>query len=254
MTSRTAGAPRDPHDDHDREAIAALAAGDATGQARELAEQLVVDCAACAVLVEDLRAIAAATRALPSIATAPRDFRLTASDAARLRGGLWQRLGRAIGVARWSPRPFAAAFTTLGIAALLIAVVPFAPFLGGSGGAGQRDTAAQAGAPTGAPSGGGELVVDATLPNGSARPSSVPGGFIAPPNGAVASPGPVLSAAPEYEAFSPAPTSSRAVAPSPSPGEPPATGPSAPLVIVGFGFLAIGVGLFLAGRRSARGR
>jgi len=164
MTSRTSGNARDPHDEHDLEAVAAFAAGDATGTSRIAAERLVRDCTRCAALADDLRSLAAATRSLPRAAIAPRDFRIDAQQAARLRGGRWRRFLGTAGLAGWNPRPVAAAFTTLGIAGLLIAIVPFASLLGGSGGAGQRSTAAQPGgtALVATANSGPKVVVDAS--------------------------------------------------------------------------------------------
>ena len=131
MTSRLAGAARGPHDDHDdhddhdRELIAAFAAGDASQADRIRAEALSRECEPCRLLAEDLRLIAAAIRQLPAPAPLTRDYQLYAAAALRLRGGRWQRLSRALGLSSWNPRPFAAALTTLGVAGLLIAVLPF---------------------------------------------------------------------------------------------------------------------------------
>jgi hypothetical protein len=73
-----------------------------------------------------------------------RDFTLTTSDAARLRGSRWRRLIAAIGSSRdVFSRPLAIGLTTLGVAGLLVASVPM-PF--GAGGA----TAERAAAPIGA--------------------------------------------------------------------------------------------------------
>ncbi len=54
------------HEQHDPELIAAYAAGDATGQALELATTLVAGCPECAGLHRDLRSIAAAVADLPA--------------------------------------------------------------------------------------------------------------------------------------------------------------------------------------------
>ena len=73
-----------------------------------------------------------------------RDFRLSAADAARLRGGRWRRLVRTLGLPAWNPRPLAAVFTTLGIAGLLIAVLPFIS-LGSAGSASPEAAGAASG-------------------------------------------------------------------------------------------------------------
>ena len=73
------------HDSHDLELIAGLAAGDLTGSEATRAGQLAASCADCAEIMSDLRAIATATRTMPSAfdpgtAPAPRDYRLTAAS------------------------------------------------------------------------------------------------------------------------------------------------------------------------------
>ena len=62
--------PDSRHADHDLPAIAAYAAGDATGDELETARALVAACADCATLHADLRAISAALPDLPAPARA----------------------------------------------------------------------------------------------------------------------------------------------------------------------------------------
>ena len=120
---------------HDEELVAAFAAGgveDAADNAR--ARSLVERCATCREIHGDLTAIRAAIRASGSAAersasmTAPRDFRLTAEDAARLRPGApvarlaaragWRaRLG--LGIVAFG-RPVGAAMATFGVVGLLV--------------------------------------------------------------------------------------------------------------------------------------
>ena len=82
---------RSAHESHDVELIARAAAGDLGAAEAAKARDLVAACGQCALLSADLRAIVAATRDLgtavarPAAAPAPRDFRLTEADAARLR-------------------------------------------------------------------------------------------------------------------------------------------------------------------------
>jgi hypothetical protein len=149
-----AGDPRSgaDHRTHDLVAIAAGAAGDLTGVEAAEVDRLVETCAACASLHADLAAIARATRTLPATATAPRDFRLTAIQAGRLRRGTpWRRVVRSLLGSRGIGRPLATAFTTLGLVGLLIASQPldlrFASF-GGS--AADRNVTTQNG-PTSGP-------------------------------------------------------------------------------------------------------
>jgi hypothetical protein len=109
------------HPSHDTYLIAGHAAGDLVDSERSRAQELITDCTSCADLHRDLVAIASATRALPNLATAPRDFRLAPEQAARLRRRSWLRAALApFGAARSATRPLAAAFTSLGIAGLLV--------------------------------------------------------------------------------------------------------------------------------------
>jgi anti-sigma factor RsiW len=123
----------DPHAQHDPLLVAALAAGDLATADRELAESLTSRCTDCALLEADLRAITAASAALPG-RTRPRDFTLRAEDAARLRRRGWRGVVRAFaGPGAGALRPLATGLTTLGIAGLLVAAMPAFP-LGGSAG------------------------------------------------------------------------------------------------------------------------
>jgi hypothetical protein len=138
------------HVDHDTSLIAGHAAGDLTHTQVSAAEALLASCTDCTDLHRDLVAISAATRALPREVHAPRDFRLTAEQAAGLRRGSWLRvLLRPFASAHSSARPLATAFTSLGVAGLLVAA--FMPaMLGGpaSGPASQeREAITAAGAP-----------------------------------------------------------------------------------------------------------
>ena len=72
------------HAQHDPLLVVSLAAGDLTGTDRDRAAALIAACADCALLHDDLLAIARATAALPT-AVRPRDFQLTPEQAARLR-------------------------------------------------------------------------------------------------------------------------------------------------------------------------
>jgi hypothetical protein len=89
------------------------------------AEALVAGCADCARLHADLVALAVATRALPAPALPRRDFRLTETDAARLRPSGWRRLvGVFAGPRDAITRPLAMGLTTIGLAGLLVGTIP----------------------------------------------------------------------------------------------------------------------------------
>jgi len=81
-------------------------------------------CPDCLALHADLVLLAAA---LPDAAVParPRDFTLSAADAARLRPAGWRRWLAAIGTSRDAvSRPLAIGLTTLGLAGLLVASIP----------------------------------------------------------------------------------------------------------------------------------
>ena len=119
------------HQTHDHALIAGLAAGDLTGSDLARARTHLDECSSCAELHSDLIAIAAATRSLPNLATAPRDFRIDAAQAARLSRRSWLRTMLApFGAARSATRPLAAGFTSLGLVGLL--AVAILPGLGGA--------------------------------------------------------------------------------------------------------------------------
>jgi hypothetical protein len=118
-----------PHDSerharHDQLLVVALAAGDLTGTERDRAAAQVASCVACASLNDDLIAIARATAVLPA-AVAPRDFRLSPEQAARLRPSGWRRLIAAFASPRLAmTRQLGVGLTTIGIAGLLVSVLP----------------------------------------------------------------------------------------------------------------------------------
>lgn len=134
------------HPDHDLLLIAADAANDLAGPERLRAQAILETCEPCAIIHADLIAIAAATRLLPAPAHAPRDFRLSPDQAASLRRGSWLRTFLApLSGARSATRPMAAAFTTLGVAGLLVASLLPGMLGAGASSAPQRETS-QAGA------------------------------------------------------------------------------------------------------------
>jgi hypothetical protein len=159
------------HRDHDTILIAALAAGDLTDLARADAEALAAACPDCAALHADLLAIAAATRELPAPVRI-RDYRLTPEQADRLRPSGLRRLLEAFGSPRLAvTRPLALAFTTLGIAGLLLTAVPaVGPARMLSTGS-ERDASATAQANDGAGSGAEGTAVPAY---GAGSPAPVP--------------------------------------------------------------------------------
>jgi hypothetical protein len=111
---------------HDEELVARLAVDDLVAGSRDdlRARAQVAECAACAELLADVRAISAATAELPP-PRRTRDFRLTEADAARLRPAGWRGLVAQFGSPSFAfTRPLAAGLATLGIAGLLFATIP----------------------------------------------------------------------------------------------------------------------------------
>ena len=172
------------HDAHDPAWMAALATRDPdlSPSERTQAEAAIESCGPCANLFADLVAISGA---IPSAAipARPRDFTLTAADAARLRPHGLRRVLKAVGSARDGITfPLAMGLTTMGIAGLLLATIPTA--LSGAGGA-----------------------TSATLSAvGEAAPMPAPASA-APAASAAAAP---AAQATDFDAFSAAPTSETA--------------------------------------------
>jgi hypothetical protein len=118
------------HADHDPLAIAAHAAGDATGSELDDALALVAACADCAALHHDLRSIAAALPDLPA-PVRTRDFRLTPGQAASLRPAGWRRLLAPLAGPRFAfTGPLGTGLATLGIVGFLAAGAIGAPLAG----------------------------------------------------------------------------------------------------------------------------
>lgn len=135
------------HSTHDLELVARAAAADLAPSEAMAARDLLASCAACAFLAADLQVIVAATRALgPAMAgatvpPAPRDFRLTEADAARLRRrGFLDPGGLRTGL-RGRVRAFGGALAALGLIGLLVSAGMPSLFLG-AGGAATSESAA----------------------------------------------------------------------------------------------------------------
>lgn len=264
--------------DHDEALIVRLAAEDLHGREADAARARVAECPACAELLGDIRAIMAATAALPAPRRS-RDFRLTEADAARLRPIGWRRvLGLFNQPSLAFTRPLATGLATLGIVGLLVTVLP-GGF--GAGGAATFSTTggpvAESGGAVGAPA---PLAPEASAAGDAARsadtaasPGQVPGPAAAanqasPPAGSPAAAPPaanpglapgvaaqkgLVSAAPSGGALpgTAAPVPLVALAPEAvTPRAASSAGPS-PLAVLSVSLLVVGLGL--AGlRRAAR--
>ena len=181
------------HADHDPLAIAAYAAGDATGPELDDALALVAACTDCAALHHDLRAIAAALPDLPAPART-RDFRLTPGQAASLRPAGWRRLLVPFAGPRFaSAGPVGAGLATLGLAGCLVAgsfgvpLAASAPDGGGAAASGAGDAGAVEMAPQMAPESAAAASMApaqlrapyAAVPSPNASPIAASGGDIA---------------------------------------------------------------------------
>ncbi|HET9083244.1 MAG TPA: hypothetical protein VFN41_02490 [Candidatus Limnocylindrales bacterium] len=174
---RTAAPP--DHERHDLSIVATLAARPADLDEREAAaaRAQAASCAACAEALADFVALQSA---LPGTATPrrPRDFQLTPGDAQRLHRGGWRRFLGYFGSPRDGfSRPLAIGLTTLGLAGVLLASIPSATLMGGSGGAAPANEAAPiqqaAPAPAASAPGTDRTALGAAAPGG-ALPSAAP--------------------------------------------------------------------------------
>ena len=121
------------HAAHDLLLVAGLADRELHGAEHERAQAQVDACAECASLHADLVSLARATHALAPV-TRPRDFTLRPEDARRLRPNLLRRVLGSFGTARDTlSRPLALGLTTLGLAGILVGVVPGALSQAGAG-------------------------------------------------------------------------------------------------------------------------
>jgi len=272
------------HATHDTMLVASLADHSLAVPERDLAEALVATCGLCAALHLDLVALADATRAMPT-PPRPRDYTLSAADAARLRPGGWRRWIAALGTSRdMFSRPLAVGLTTLGLAGLLVATVP--SVLQGQGATSLSAVGRDVGAASDAQGrvtevapevgAGGAAPGAAAVPSGGAAPgaAAVPSGAAPLPDNALTpSLAPVGSSAPQ--------TGGQAILGSAAPGQgdtagssskgaPAASDPAfdagtptvertvdrdpigiSPMILVSGALLLAGLGLFLL-RRTAR--
>lgn len=132
------------HERHDLAIVATLAArpADLDESEETAARAQIASCRACADALADFVAL---QTALPATATPrrPRDFQLTPADAQRIQRSGWRRLLGYFGSARDGfSRPLAIGLTTLGLAGLMLATIPSATLIGGSGGAAPANEAA----------------------------------------------------------------------------------------------------------------
>ncbi len=165
------------HATHDLALVAALIDRDGPAALRtaELAtaRSLIDQCTSCATLHRDMQVLAGGlVAAMPP--ARPRDFRLTAADAARLQPRGWRRFVTTIGSARDGlSRPLAIGLTTLGLVGVLVGTVPGGLPFGGAAAGGVSDPQAREAAPA-APAPANQVPV--TAPEASDRVNAAPSG------------------------------------------------------------------------------
>lgn len=114
----------DDHASHDRQLVVAFASGDLPTEELADARALVARCRRCAALVTDVETIARAVREDAWTPPRPRDFRITADDALRLRGGLLSRLARRVtGPGQRILQPLAGAAVAIGLVLMVATTV-----------------------------------------------------------------------------------------------------------------------------------
>jgi hypothetical protein len=120
--------PATPHDTHDLELLASIADRDRDPQTDAAVVRMAAGCDECAALVADLRSLSLGLTSLPTTLPAPRDYRLTAKQAERLRRGrFWRLLLAPFGPGGFPGlRPAAGALTALGLVGLLATATPLA--------------------------------------------------------------------------------------------------------------------------------
>ena len=145
---------------HDEELIAAFAVDGENAEDPSRARSLIERCPTCRDLYADVVAIGATihaagtTEAFAATRPAPRDFRLTPMDAARLRpGNVFQRgLARLFAGAAMFGRPIGAGLATLGLVGLVVGTMTLGQLRGAAAPQSEGATIAGAGA-TSAPGG-----------------------------------------------------------------------------------------------------
>jgi hypothetical protein len=172
MNRFTGSSLPDGHALHDRLLVARAAADDLDAHDRTAAKALLERCPDCRALAAELRALRSTASALPAPGR-PRDFRLTAAQAERLRGGALRRLLAPLGAPAFGfLQPLAGAAVAIGLGLLVVTSLPMA--MGGAASAPQPQFA-EGGQP-------------AAASDGAAQPSPQPTAATAP-RGAMESPG-----------------------------------------------------------------
>jgi hypothetical protein len=147
--------------------VARFAVGDAAHGQEHEARELVRRCSECAALAADIAAISKSVARMPA-PPRPRDFRLTADQAAHLRGSRIDRWLRTLTGSGWSTvRPVAAVALSIG---MVMSVVGFMPVIGAATGG---PTGTQALQPVAVASPPTDRSADAPAPGATADTSEI---------------------------------------------------------------------------------
>jgi hypothetical protein len=218
------------HEAHDLELMARAAAGDLAAGEAVAARDQIASCDVCAALAGDLRAIAAATREFGAAASraaappAPRDFRLTETDAARLRRRGFIGLGRFASANRGRARGLGGALAALGLVGLVVSA-GMPSLFPGAGGAATSESAAGAATGAAAPESADGISEDRASMPGELAPAATDGYAVA----ATGEPARLTDAVAQDD-------------------DTPTVGGSVILAIGSIGFLVAGLALLLASR------
>ncbi len=125
MTVHSRGTLNSDHRRHDRLLVTRFAAGDSYPAEKSEAESLVAGCSDCAQLAADIRLLSQRTGEL-TVPRRPRDFRISAEQAAKLHGSWFDRLMRGLAAPGWGSalRPVAGAAFALGLMLVVVGALP----------------------------------------------------------------------------------------------------------------------------------
>ena len=156
MAVHNRGTLNSDHRRHDRLLVTRFAAGDSYPSDEAEAKALVAGCSDCAELAADIRLLSMRAQELTA-PRRPRDFRISAEQADRLRGNWFERLMRGLAAPGWGTalRPMAGAAMAIGLMLVVIGSLPLGAAAPASQPAGARsplrDNAAATQAPAPAP-------------------------------------------------------------------------------------------------------
>jgi hypothetical protein len=228
---------RGDHANHDLFLIVAATDRAADERTRADARRQMDACADCATLFNDIRAISTGLGSMPKTIAAPRDFRLTTEQAARLnRNHGWRRLLRPFASgATPSLKPLGNAFAALGIAGLLFATVlpGVGGFAGGAASSAPGGLLSTVGSAVGAPGSSNDGRSSAEFGPVTSNPPAVP---------AAGAPGPGSTASTDNTYGVNRDLQAKGATPVPTPTQPPSA--LFIVMIVSAALLAAGVALF----------